>query len=206
MEIALARVCVCSATNNSHQLRKEIASALEQSLSAEMLYEALLQTYLFAGFPSAVESLSALANILHERKIDFVPQKQPLNIEEFLQRGEELCRTIYTSAYPKMRSKLGKIAPDLDEWMIAEGYGKTLSRAGLPIQFREICIVAVLAALGWSHQLFSHIRGAYNVGVSSDTIKYVLNALSDIIVPKHFEHALHVLSQVPLPEKPQSEE
>jgi 4-carboxymuconolactone decarboxylase len=48
--------------------------------------------------------------------------------------------------------------------MVVEGYGKVLARPGLPLVMRELCIVAILAVTGASKQLYSHLRGALNVG------------------------------------------
>ena len=48
--------------------------------------------------------------------------------------------------------------------MVQEGYGKVLGRSGLSLVERELCIVALLAVLDVPKQLYSHLRGALNVG------------------------------------------
>ena len=48
--------------------------------------------------------------------------------------------------------------------MVQEGYGKVLGRSGLSLVARELCIVALLAVLDVPKQLYSHLRGALNVG------------------------------------------
>ncbi len=48
--------------------------------------------------------------------------------------------------------------------MVVEGYGKVLGRPGLTLVIRELCIIATLAVTGASKQLYSHLRGALNVG------------------------------------------
>jgi 4-carboxymuconolactone decarboxylase len=50
--------------------------------------------------------------------------------------------------------------------MIAEGYGRVLSRPGLGALERELLTVAALAALGWEPQLASHLLGARRLGAS----------------------------------------
>ena len=54
--------------------------------------------------------------------------------------------------------------------MITEGYGKVLSRPGLDLERRELCIVAACAATEQDRQLHSHLHGALNVGVAPDAI------------------------------------
>jgi 4-carboxymuconolactone decarboxylase len=107
------------------------------------------------------------------------------DIQQFARRGEFLCERIYTHTYNKMRHSLSATSPDLDAWMIIEGYGKTLSRSGLDICTREILIVAILAALGWEKQLYSHIRGALNVGATKQQCSVALKALSDVAATLH---------------------
>lgn len=56
------------------------------------------------------------------------------------------------------------LSPELDAWMIEDGYGRTLTRPGLSVIERELVTVAALAALGWERQLEAHRRGAARVG------------------------------------------
>ena len=68
--------------------------------------------------------------------------------------------------------------------MVGEGYGKVLGRPGLPLADRELCIGALLAVLDVPTQLYSHLRGALNVGAT----------------PGEVEHALEVAARVSTPE------
>ena len=88
--------------------------------------------------------------------------------------GEELCRTVYGGSYERLRRNVRQLHPDLDRWMVEDGYGKTLSRHGLPVTVREVCIVALLAAAGHHRQLLAHLRGALNVGASAQEVRGAL--------------------------------
>ncbi|MFN2432153.1 MAG: carboxymuconolactone decarboxylase family protein [Gemmatimonadota bacterium] len=85
--------------------------------------------------------------------------------EDWRARGEELCARVYGERYPRLRARMRELHPALDEWMVVEGYGKTLSRPGLSPAAREICAVAALAARGAARQLEAHLRGATAVGL-----------------------------------------
>ena len=63
------------------------------------------------------------------------------------------------------------------EWLVLEGYGKVLGRAGLSFKERELCIVAVLAAMKFEEQLYSHVNGAVNAGASIEEIEIVIKNL-----------------------------
>lgn len=178
-EQAVILAAAAAALNEPILLRATIASGFAYNTTPLSFYEALLQTYLFAGFPSALEGLSVLLSVCQERGMDFVPPRVSTFDESlFTKRGQELCQQIYTSAYDKMRRNLHAISPDLAEWMIVEGYGKTLSRGELPARIRELSVAAVLAVLGWNTQLYSHLRGAMNVGATPVECIDILNILS----------------------------
>ena len=64
--------------------------------------------------------------------------------------------------------------PALDAWMLTEGYGRTLSRPGLDLLRRELCVIAQTAVLDTPRQLHSHLRGALNAGGSFETVEAAL--------------------------------
>jgi 4-carboxymuconolactone decarboxylase len=83
--------------------------------------------------------------------------------------------------YDRLRENIRHLHPSLDEWMITDGYGKVLSRPGLDLPRRELCIVAACAAPGQDRQLLSHFHGALNVGVDPVVIDHVLDAISGFL-------------------------
>ena len=65
------------------------------------------------------------------------------------------------------------LSPELDEWMIVDGYGKTLARPGLSAAERELCAVAALAARGAVRQLDPHLEGAERLGLARAFVREV---------------------------------
>lgn len=171
----LCRIVILAARQQHEVLEQQIGAALNTSCSHGDVYEALTQLYLFCGFPAALEGLLCLHNVVQTMP-DIAPMRpEAYDPAGFAARGEELCRRIYTSAYDKIRERLAAAAPDLDQWMIVEGYGKTLARPQLDIGIRELLIVAVLCVGSWERQLFSHLRGALNVGVDAASCRAVID-------------------------------
>jgi 4-carboxymuconolactone decarboxylase len=78
-----------------------------------------------------------------------------------------------------MIDTLTSVSPDLAQWMITEGYGKTLSRPGCDTVTRELCIVAMLSVLGRRQQLTSHVRGALRAGATIQDLKEVEHAVTE---------------------------
>ncbi|MBI2923044.1 MAG: carboxymuconolactone decarboxylase family protein [Planctomycetes bacterium] len=130
-------------------------------VSAEAIYEAALQTYLFAGYPRGISGLAAVARAVG-------PAAKPQStggLRRWEKRGLRLCRRIYEDATDRMLANMKALHPAIATWIIQEGYGKVLSRPGLEAAVREACAVSSLAALGAWRQLESHARGALRVGV-----------------------------------------
>jgi 4-carboxymuconolactone decarboxylase len=194
---ALVFAAAAACLNRQDDVLQGISAAFKNGATTQEVYEAILQTYLFAGFPAALEGLITLKKFLKDENISFKSANhEEYDVHVFKNRGEILCRDIYTSAYEKMRARVGKLSPELDEWMIVEGYGKTLSRGVLKTVERELIIVGMLAALGWKNQLFSHIRGAMNAGASEIDCADVLKIVSPISPQRNSELAADVLKTV----------
>lgn len=135
--------------------------------------EALLQCYLFLGFPAALEAFSIWREVAGgtDAEAGRNPGVSSADmLEEWRQRGEAICKTVYQANFERLRANVQRMHPELDHWMIAEGYGKVLGRPGLSLAVRELCTIAVLAATGWERQLHSHLRGALNTGASREDI------------------------------------
>jgi 4-carboxymuconolactone decarboxylase len=97
--------------------------------------------------------------------------------------GEATCARVYGRHYEKLRHNIRALHPALDDWMIVEGYGKVLSRDGLDLGRRELCIVAACTATRQARQLHSHLHGARNVGVPDTAVAAALDALEGAAPP-----------------------
>lgn len=137
-------------------------AAIRQGASSGEVYEAILQSYLFVGFPRAIEAFFAARPVLAQgtNTLDSV---RP-DLLRWSETGESLCRAVYGRNYEKLMETMRRLSPELASWMILEGYGKTLSRPGLNPITREYCVVAILTVTRMWRQLRSHAIGAVNVG------------------------------------------
>ena len=153
------------------------AKALGAGLDA--IYEALLQSYLFLGFPrmlSAAESFRQdFPNYVVESEA-----LEPRDLPLWERRGIELCRRVYAENFDKLKGRIISLTPEIFDWMILEGYGKVLSRPALDIRTRELTIVSSLIIDNRPRQLQSHLRGALNVGVAPTLLGAVIDDLKTI--------------------------
>ena len=102
-------------------------------------------------------------------------------LEEWRVEGERTCAAVYGPLYDKLRRNIRAMHPALDAWMVVDGYGKVLSRPGLDLGRRELCIIAACAASAQERQLHSHLRGALNVGIAPRVVEEALAALEGVV-------------------------
>ncbi len=166
---------------------------LREAGRGQEVEEALLQSYLFLGFPAAIEGLRRWRNLGVE---------PPALAEEdpalWLERGERTCATVYGDHYERLRENIARFHPDLDRWMVLEGYGKVLGRPALSLAVREQLIVAVLVVQAESgrRQLRSHLKGALNAGVSPGDVLRTIEHAAAFGPPQNRELALKLWSVV----------
>jgi 4-carboxymuconolactone decarboxylase len=127
--------------------------------------ETILQSYLFLGYPAALNAFARWRSLTGSTAADPTDDG-----DVWLERGERVCQAVYGGQYERLRANVRRLHADMERWMVEEGYGKVLGREGLDLVTRELCIVALLAVLSARRQLYSHLRGALNVGASEAEI------------------------------------
>lgn len=164
---ALIAMCAAVGARNRAAMAITIDAAAAQA-DPRQAEEALLQSYLFVGYPVALQALA----MWRERTGNLAPDQptgdSPAKRRE---RGEKICATVYAGQYEKLRQNIARLHPDMERWMLEEGYGKVLSRTGLDLRARELCIIAVLVGLDAPQQLYSHLRGALNAGATQEEVE-----------------------------------
>ncbi len=164
--VNVSAALACRGRESVERTLREAASVAEPS----QVEEAILQSYLFVGYPAALAAL-ALWREISGRKPD---PPAPEDWEGWKQRGASVCRAVYGNQYDDLRANIRALHADMEVWMVAEGYGKVLGRPGLSLAIRELCVVAQLAVLGYSPQLYSHLRGSLNAGASRAHVEEAL--------------------------------
>jgi 4-carboxymuconolactone decarboxylase len=182
---ALALAAAATAAGRRDTTRAVLRLLVRRGLPPERLRAAVLQTYLFAGYPRAINALAELAALLPEPAtapvVDLVADAGAHR--EWLARGQALCRRVYGGAYDKLLMTMARISPDLARWMVVEGYGKVLSRSVLGPRGAELVALGALLALDVPDQLRAHIRGAFHCGATAEEIEEVI-ATAALIAPE----------------------
>lgn len=159
---------------------RRVIEEVAGSANAAAVEEVILQSYLFAGFPrtlNAARMWRAASGLTAPAADD---SASSAHFAEWERDGEATCAIVYGRSYRLLRNNVRDLHPALDAWMITDGYGKVLSRPGLELRLRELCIVASCAAAGQQRQLHSHLHGALNTGASADEVSATLDAVADL--------------------------
>src|SRR5687767_594439 len=158
---ALVELSAALASGSRGEWRGCMSRALDVA-SAQEVEETVLQCYLFLGYPVLLQALSVWREVhAGPPHTDGAPA-----LAEWRKRGEKICRQVYGETYDKLRENMIGLHPDVEGWMLQEGYGKVLGRPGLDLKTRELCVIALLAAQDAGNQLYSHLRGALNTGAT----------------------------------------
>lgn len=140
----------------------------------EAVEETILQSYLFLGYPASLNAFGLWRSVSGHDAASPAQDR-----DEWEERGARVCQAVYGGQYEGLRANIGRLHRDMERWMVEEGYGKVLGRPGLDLPTRELCIVALLTVQDVPRQLYSHLRGALNVGASAAEVARAL----EIAVP-----------------------
>ena len=177
---ALVRLAAILTSGSEAEIRDACARVVD-AVPAEWVEELILQTYLFAGFPRALNGMREWRRASGRPAPRDDEGTDYGEAEEWLLRGEATCATVYGPFYAKLRPNIAELHPALDAWMVVEGYGKTLSRPALDLRRRELCIVAACMAARQDRQLHSHLHGALHAGATHAEVSATLAEVGELV-------------------------
>ena len=191
----LVQLSAAIAASDEATVRYWLGEAARE-VSAVHVEELVLQSYLFCGFPRALNAAREWRRVSQRLAPDSDEAEEVGLAEEWRARGERTCALVYGSMYERLRLNVRDLHPALDSWMVVDGYGKVLGRPGLDLERRELCIVSACAAMGQDRQLHSHLRGALNVGVAPAALRETLAAIAGLIGAERTRSAHLLLGRV----------
>ncbi len=200
---AIVELSAATAASDGDAIEAALRAAVGHADPTEV-EEAILQSYLFLGFPAALNAFAAwrrVSGLPVPPASDAAagaggPEPREAPPDVWLERGERTCARVYGTAYEALRANIARLKPELDRWMVLEGYGKVLARPGLDLVRRECCIVAILAVAGLPVQLRSHMRGALRCGATPNMLDRVLTVAARFASPEAMGRARTVRDTV----------
>jgi 4-carboxymuconolactone decarboxylase len=176
--------------NAAPQLRFHIAGALNVGCTRREIVETFIHTTVYAGFPAALNALSAAREVFSARadaRTDpdaepasaAVPASEATPAADRYARGIALLQEVDGPAGPHVVDSLADIAPDLGRFVVEYAFGDVYARTGLDLHTRELASIAMCTALGTAGpQLRVHLRAFLNVGGTREEIVTLLTQLA----------------------------
>jgi 4-carboxymuconolactone decarboxylase len=192
----LVRLAAVIAAGTESEIRAAMVRAASSEVPPVWIEELILQTYLFGGFPRGLNAMREWRRA-SGRPAPTRDEGERLDATAtWARQGEETCRTVYGEMYDRLRVNIRELHPAFDTWMIVEGYGKVLSRPGLDLKRRELCVVAACAVLEQERQLHSHLHGALNAGATAEEVDETLAVVGDMLAPATRQRVAHLWARV----------
>ncbi len=177
----LVRFAAAIAQGDEPDLRERVRALRMAQVPVVWVEELLLQSILMCGYPRALVAFGVWRKFSGVQAQGDDGDAGYSHAAEWESRGEATCAIVYGDNYRKLRDNVRNLHPAVDEWMIVEGYGRTLSRPGLDLMRRELCTVAQTAILETERQLHSHLRGSLNAGADPMQVDAVLSVVNPMI-------------------------
>lgn len=172
----LATLSVLTALQRLSQFQTYVHSALNMGLTAEEIQEVPIHCSIYAGFPSAVNSLEVAHEAFRERGIEPPQTEVPeVSLEEMERRGLELREKLMgTQDRGGYTNAVTDLAPDLRKITFQFAFGEIFFRPGLDLKDRVVCSTAALTAIRAESQLRNFLQAGPRVGFSKEEMVEVL--------------------------------
>lgn len=180
----IAVVSALTALGNAQpQLKVHINGALNTGSTISEVKEVILQMSVYSGFPSCINAMNALKEVLAERQThgikDNEGKKPSIVSSNRLKSGENELSQLDSLQVGRLKSAYDNFSPELVKFTIEYGYGDIFSRDNLSKKYRQIATISALTALGTAQpQLKFHINAGLNIGVTEDEIKEIMLLMS----------------------------
>ena len=185
------------AVSNADLTEKVIKTLKQLDVGDLVIYETVLQSYLFLGFPRMIEASLVYNKVYGDiENNEDIRKISEIEAENWYEDGIKLCRVVYGKNFEKLKKRFLSVSPELFRWMVLEGYGKVLSRPGMNRIERELAEVAALIVDKRERQLVSHILGSLNVGATMSIIKRVNEDIRPIAGDDAYKMAVRVIAEI----------
>ncbi|WP_297428738.1 carboxymuconolactone decarboxylase family protein [Clostridium sp.] len=177
----IAVVAALTALGNAQpQLKVHINGALNVGCTINDVKEVILQMSGYSGFPTCINAMNALKDVINERKIQGINDifgEEPTNEVSPLQRyevGAKELSELDNNQVKVLEEAYNEFAPDLVKFVV-NSYADIIGRNNLSKRYRQIATIAALTALGNAQpQLKFHINAGLNIGLTADEIKEIM--------------------------------
>ena len=177
----IAVVASLTALGNAQpQLKVHINGALNVGCTINEVKEIILQMSGYSGFPTCINAMNALKDVLNEREKQGIKDcigDEPTNKISPMDRyevGVKELSELDSNQVELLEKTYNEFSPDLVK-LVVNSYADIIARNNLNKKYRQIATIAALTALGNAKpQLKFHINAGLNVGLTADDVKEIM--------------------------------
>jgi 4-carboxymuconolactone decarboxylase len=177
----IAVVAALTALGNAQpQLRVHINGALNVGCTINEVKEIILQMSGYSGFPTSINAMNALKEVLNEREKQDIKDcmgdeaTNEVNPMERYEVGVKELSELDNNQVEVLEKAYNEFSPDLVK-LVLNSYADIIGRNNLNKKYRQIATIAALTALGNAQpQLKFHMNAGLNVGLIADEIKEIM--------------------------------
>lgn len=177
----IAVVAALTALGNAQpQLRVHINGALNVGCTINEVKEIIIQMSGYSGFPTSINAMNALKEILKEREEEGMQDcigegvTNEVDPMERYEVGVKELSELDSNQVEVLEKAYNEFSPDLVK-LVVNSYADIIGRNNLNKKYRQIATIAALTALGNAQpQLKFHINGGLNVGLTADEVKEIM--------------------------------
>jgi 4-carboxymuconolactone decarboxylase len=178
-EIAVVAALTAKGTAQP-ELKVHFNGALNTGSSVNEVKEVILQMSVYSGFPSCINAMNALNEVLKERQEQGIKDSigktatEPASTDR-LKTGEHELYQLDSLQADKLKKAFDDISPELVKFTLEFAYADILSRDNLSKKHRQIATIAALTALGNAQpQLKFHINAGLNIGLTVEEVREIM--------------------------------
>lgn len=177
----IAVVASLTALGNAEpQLKVHINGALNVGCTINDIKEIILQMSAYSGFPTCINAMNALKDVLSEREKQGIKDSigeeatNKISPKDRYEVGSAELLELDSNQVEILENAYNNFSPDLVK-LVVQSYADIISRNNLNKRYRQIATIAALTALGNAKpQLKFHINAGLNIGLTADEVKEIM--------------------------------
>ena len=178
-------------------LKKALATALDNGMTVNEAKEVLVHLYAYTGFPRSLNALGTLDKLVQDRKDAGINDKMGPDAKPLDPNADRLARGTEVQTYISGRVVKNDFAPIINTFLREHLFYDIFARDVINWQQRELATVGALAGIGnVNPQLTSHFRAAMNTGLTPEQLKEAVAVLNDTVDENTAANAGQVLNGV----------
>lgn len=193
----IVTVAAFMAKGDLPNLKKSLATALDNGMTVNQAKEVLVHLYAYTGFPRSLNALSTLNNLVQERKAAGINDEMGPDATPLDPSVDRLAKDTEIQTEISGRVVTNEFAPIINTFLREHLFYDIFARDVLTWQQRELATVGALAGIGnVTPQLTSHFRAAMNTGLTPEQLQEAVDVLNETVSSDTGSNAQAVLNNV----------